>query len=555
MTKVKLALLCVLFSLALAPARAEQRAAGPEYLAQGWTAAERETFYYTPQGSEVLPYAWFLALEQPWSERPFREDAYLASFNYLPERKSASNPDGLPVGFVRGKTRAGEEWFGLSCAACHTGQLTYQGRTLRVDGGTTLADVLGFQTALVMALRATLAYPPKLARFARRVLGGRADAANLRALEEKMRGVLFEMGAWEASSRPVQRHGFGTWDAINILMNTINATALSEPSNNRTPEVPVSYPSIWLTMSSDWLLWNASIQNATVRAVGEVIIVFGRAKVTAGAGGLSFSTSADVRALNGMYQALKKLTPPKWPQDLLGRIDQAKAGAGHQLYLREGCVKCHHDQPPYPMTPKDAAGNQYIQIAHTPLAQVGTDPTYARYFVGRTAVPALMAPAFRGTAIEGQPVIPAALLFLATLTGITVAEVDRVARSDPERQELLGNRPVPSLPKTKAELDALVSGLLAYKAGPLAGVWSTAPYLHNGSVPTLHDLLLPPERRPRTFTLGRQEFDPVNVGYRTEGGGFTYDVSVRGQSNAGHLWGTTLNEDERQSLLEYLKTL
>lgn len=525
--------------------------AGPLYLDQGWTPEERQAYYFTPQGSEVLPYTWFLALEQPWSERPFREDAYLSSFNYLPEPKSFQNPDGLPIGFTKGKNADGEEWFGLSCAACHTGQITHKGRAVRIDGGTTLSDVLGFQTALVTALRATLAEPGKLARFKRKVLG-RHDAAKGRALEDRLRQVLFEAAAWEATSRPVQRSGYGTWDAINILMNTICATALGEPSNNRQPMVPVSYPSIWLTMSEDWLLWNASIQNATVRAVGEVIIVFGRAHVTKD---LKFTSSANVNALDAIYGAVKKLQPPKWPEDLLGKLDRAKADRGRVIYQREGCVKCHHDQPPYPMTPKDAAGNQYIQIAHTPLKEVGTDPGYAEYFVGRIAVPSIMAPAFKGTAIEGQPVVPAALLFLATLTSITLAEVEAAAKTEADRQRLLGYRPLPTLPRTKAELDALVQGLLSYKAGPLAGVWATAPYLHNGSVPTLHDLLLPPDRRPKTFTLGRQEYDPARVGYVTEGGGFLFDTAAPGQSNAGHTWGTQLNEEDRQALLEYLRSL
>ncbi len=54
---------------------------------------------------------------------------------------------------------------------------------------------------------------------------------------------------------------------------------------------------------------------------------------------------------------------------------------------------------------------------------------------------------------------------------------------------------------------------LGYIARPLNGIWATAPYLHNGSVPTLYDLLLPAEQRPRTFYTGSNEFDPVKVGY------------------------------------------
>jgi hypothetical protein len=60
------------------------------------------------------------------------------------------------------------------------------------------------------------------------------------------------------------------------------------------------------------------------------------------------------------------------------------------------------------------------------------------------------------------------------------------------------------------------SPILGYKFRPLTGIWATAPYLHNGSVPTLYDLLLPPSDRPTSFYVGTREFDPVKVGFKTE---------------------------------------
>ena len=101
-----------------------------------------------------------------------------------------------------------------------------------------------------------------------------------------------------------------------------------------------------------------------------------------------------------------------------------------------------------------------------------------------------------------------------------------------------------------------------YKARPLDGVWATAPYLHNGSVPTLYDLLLPPERRPATFAVGSRRFDPVRVGFETDGPGFpTFRAvdedgrPVPGNANVGHVFGTELGEAERWALVEYLKSL
>jgi hypothetical protein len=106
----------------------------------------------------------------------------------------------------------------------------------------------------------------------------------------------------------------------------------------------------------------------------------------------------------------------------------------------------------------------------------------------------------------------------------------------------------------------------------LDGVWLRAPYLHNGSVPTLRDLLTPPEQRPKLFWRGYDVYDPVNVGFFAPGPavagreptrmesearrvGMKHDTSRRANSNQGHAFGTDLPAAEKDALLEYLKTL
>jgi hypothetical protein len=99
-----------------------------------------------------------------------------------------------------------------------------------------------------------------------------------------------------------------------------------------------------------------------------------------------------------------------------------------------------------------------------------------------------------------------------------------------------------------------------YANHPLDGIWLRAPYLHNGSVPTLRDLLEPPALRPRVFYRGYDLYDSQKVGFvsdvpRAGVQAFTlYDTSVPGNSNAGHLYGTTLSDDEKRAIVEYLKT-
>jgi hypothetical protein len=98
-----------------------------------------------------------------------------------------------------------------------------------------------------------------------------------------------------------------------------------------------------------------------------------------------------------------------------------------------------------------------------------------------------------------------------------------------------------------------------YANMPLDGIWLRAPYLHNGSVPTLRALLFP-EERPAVFYRGYDVYDWTNVGFvsggpEAEAGGVRYDTSLKGNSNAGHVYGSKLSSADRVALLEYLKTL
>ena len=95
---------------------------------------------------------------------------------------------------------------------------------------------------------------------------------------------------------------------------------------------------------------------------------------------------------------------------------------------------------------------------------------------------------------------------------------------------------------------------------PLEGLWLRGPYLHNGSVPTLADLLEEPAQRPKLFFRGYDLLDPEKVGFVSQGPeaeriGFRYDTSIAGNSNGGHLWGTTLSAEDKRAMIEYLKTL
>ena len=147
-----------------------------------------------------------------------------------------------------------------------------------------------------------------------------------------------------------------------------------------------------------------------------------------------------------------------------------------------------------------------------------------------------------------------------TGTAISLAELG----TDPEhvlawRQEDADrmNLVVRTLGARRADVQGAQGG---YVARPLVGLWSLGPYLHNGSVPTLLDLLSPPEQRPKIFFRGYDVVDLEKLGFQSAGpeaaaNGFMFDTGLRGNGNGGHSYGSDLAEPDKRALLEYLKTL
>jgi mono/diheme cytochrome c family protein len=139
--------------------------------------------------------------------------------------------------------------------------------------------------------------------------------------------------------------------------------------------------------------------------------------------------------------------------------------------------------------------------------------------------------------------------------------------TDPGRRSVLGPAAAESLSAYGAKHDLWRSDAFhsdggdGYLAPPLDGIWARAPYLHNGSVPTLYDLLSPPSSRPQKFFRGDRRYDAKKLGFvsnesTSEGRTlFPFDTHLRGNGNGGHSFGDSLREDERWQIIEYLKTL
>jgi hypothetical protein len=141
----------------------------------------------------------------------------------------------------------------------------------------------------------------------------------------------------------------------------------------------------------------------------------------------------------------------------------------------------------------------------------------------------------------------------------SVAEVG----TDPRRAEVFTQTLADGLNKFLAELEAEgyeapkelgVRSTGKYWAPTLTGVWARSPYLHNGSVRTMRELLASPSERAKSFHRGSRAFDEKEIGY-TDDGAYVLDTSASGNSNSGHDYGTKLTTDQKRELIEYLKTL
>ena len=148
-----------------------------------------------------------------------------------------------------------------------------------------------------------------------------------------------------------------------------------------------------------------------------------------------------------------------------------------------------------------------------------------------------------------------------TGTRIPIAEIG----TDPERIGTWNKKAAVEANKVVKDMGIERRGLveeplIGYVAQYLDGIWLRAPYLHNGSVPTLRDLLNPPAQRTKVFWRGYDVYDQVNVGFVSQGKeaervGTRYDTSARSNSSRGHDFGTGLPTSDKDALVEYLKTL
>ena len=554
-------------------------------LDQHWTDEQRHEFHHTPQGTRLLPADWFMALEQPCFSPGecglFSDSAYLSRFGFIPSRTDTLNPNGLPIGFAVDKdfadpiARRSYPVVGLTCAACHTGELYYGRSAVQVEGGPAMIEVAAFQKALGLALAFTNTFPLSLTRYARfeqRVLGPNASDADKKALKERLDQFLedarHQLDVTTVNHIYDNQAGFMRTDALARIGNQVFAVDANNETNYAAADAPVRYPQIWDASWLNWVQYNSSISDPLARNIGEALGV--RAVVQlSGPNASMFENSVNLPGLRKIETLLagprpfQGLASPKWPS-VFPPLDPQKVAAGAALY-QANCQQCHLPPPGViaaeletlaydkDYEPKywwrSGNGSWYVKVTDVPIDYVGTDPRQATSFRERKA----------NTGDLKMGVVSAAAGLDLVTAGIAQRFFQQRNIGEAERAEWSGGRD-PSDPHIRAEL--------IYKARPLNGIWAVAPYLHNGSVPTLDALLSPEDSaRPSEFWMGSKQYDPIKVGYdgaQIEGA-TRFDTTSRGNTNTGHRFkdgprgkgviGPALSAEQRAQIIEYLKSL
>ena len=544
----------------------------------------------------MIPLAWLRALKQA-DGQPFLADS-LARYGYLP---NPANTSGLPIGFTASGP-AGTRVVGMTCSACHTRQIIAEGKPYRIDGGPAFADFQSLLSDLDLAVGNVVASDTAFAPFASAVLASPSpDAEDVAQLKQAVEAWYLRYHTLISTALPPHPWGTARLDAVSMIFDRLTGLDLGPPpsliikDNIKVADAPVRYPFLWNAPRQDETQWSGFADNgsdllALSRNLGEVFGVFGIFQPRKEGLVVNFlnNNSANFDGLDRNEQLVRQIGPPKWPW----LIDTNLAAQGEEIYQRPkeegGCTECHGIK-----TGKFRSLTEPTWA--TPVRNVGTD-TRQFDILTRSAQTGSLQGAFVPPITNPLGASDSALLTLKTSVVGSIAE--HALNFGSGGNELLGAAPPGAppltfqpfhvngrLPPQLRELEGAfkipgeaLAGSSAGGAAPAAecavtpkkgcyefrvleGIWATAPYLHNGSVPTLAELLKPAAERVNTFRIG-PAYDTVNIGLAVDQAQSSYELETTdcsdlnsGNSRCGHEFGTTLSAAEKKALLEYLKAL
>jgi hypothetical protein len=508
------------------------------YLDQGLSADDRAHWLRDGLGNRVVPKSWFFALKDTTTGAMLADKANLGAIGFLYD-----DGEDVPMGLAENDGPGGP-WLGGNCGGCHMQQIAYHGKRMRIVGGTNKLVLNDWFYKAFASIVNTSRDPVEADAFVTRLLGPAASDPNLKA---QVRAALDQSAAqlgpivdnW-AAMHPIH-DGPGRFATNEIIGNL--AGGQLDPRNLRPERGYVGAPSVWGTDLQRWM--HADGQNESRMARNAAGFSVTDAFFT-DATGLTQVNWNPEDVHRDAHELTAKVQAPAWPEDILGRINRGAAARGEQIYDAK-CAGCH--------TPDN--DGQFLVNKLTDYRQIGTDRSYIE---AQTDIdPAT------GARVERSLFTGALGAMFPDQNGQPRATVKMISEFLPMFSQTAENLRYAQLGITPAQAAQMEHGRSnqwrrteAFMARPLTGVWTTAPYLHNDSVPNLYELLQPAAERSKTFRIGG-EFDPKRVGYRSPGDqGYLFDTTTPSNDNGGHEgedFGTTLSDGDRYDLIEYLKTL
>lgn len=555
----------VVFGAGLAQSQAAEKLS-TIYLNQAWTPQQRADYYWGSQGSALISYDIYLALQLPGSKILFNSAEHADKVGLLmdpPDLKN--NPDALPIGITKTTVNTGQYlgvYMGMTCAACHTGQIQYKGQQIRIDGGVSnRVDLVSWMRSLAASLNETVIDPARFQTMLKTIQTSNPAISEADLKKRLLQDTQIVQAQVKQSFVVPSLPGPGRMDALGSIHNSFTGINTGELGNIYPTLAPVKPPFLWNAPQSAWVQWSGVASNPLSRNIGETLGVFARydLKSATPEQGL-FDTTTDVKGLVKLESLLKVLAPPQWPEKILGKLDQEKVLIGQKLFA-QNCMQCHTSYP-YRWSPERAPGKRFIENAMVPQSIVGTDNTQ-----------------LRGVSFNPEPVIFTGNLasYFNGKTKVSNGEFTQIIQGKIIAKAV--NKAGPFSKEEFAEMNNYTNYLNeppspapkgSYKAAPRDGIWATGPFLHNGSVPTIYDLLSPAAERPTSFFVTR-EFDPVKLGVNTAVAtpkDYFFDTTLVGNSNMGHSFeksytqtrgngviGPELTSAERYAIIEYLKSI
>lgn len=573
--------------LAPAPAPIEPRpavyVAGASFakdVTNGLSHAERKAYYSMDEGIHWLPVDVLLSLKRPTDNFGVYDELFLARPERLGLAPNIADPTSdLPLGITVSEDPV--PMAGINCATCHTSVISNaSGAFFIVDGGSGQFAIDRFIEGMIKSLVGTLINPAEFEAFYQRyklraVLRGGPVVAKqgedelddgglsedieeafktgdldpvLAALESKSPGML-KAGTFGAPPSPGElssrtgmffyltkrfvfffqqveyatpaegvtatASGLGRSNPWGVTKKMFGAhmPAIKDgakPVKSVVEGGPINTPHVWDHERQKWIFWTGVTNSMLERNMAQ-----GIALVTDFDWG-TMTTTIKVKKLEEVSKLARKPKAPSWPAAILGTIDLDLAAKGKEIFKAQ-CLTCHDPKASF-TSPGSAEFGYY---------DVGTDDSYYKGQIEMMGPYELFADVL-------TPMMTKAKARAAKVEEITDLAPFEVGRTPVVWRKPTGNK---------------------FVAKPLAGIWATAPYLHNGSVPTIDDLLQPVEKRPAEFLVGGFVYDSKKLGFVTDASdprAFKLVTNEPGNSNDGHEF--VVSDADRPAVLEFLKS-